>query len=331
MNEGDAFIVITGHLKIFDFINVDENIKNKIEFIDLPGHDRKNNTFNYYSKILKFSNCRIYINDPKTIDDEKSVARLLDQYTSDRDKISSSLRTKFNTTCLFLINKADTLESEMDRSKIKNNIYKNIKSVEKNISQDILNISFVSGEKLNYFLKLYYKYVDLLDKNKFVEFIYLLYKEYEKKWFNFDFYSFLSKEIEKIKEDLDIDLEEEDEEVKVPDVPQIFIKEILNSFNFIFTKIYNIRDSKKEKKLATKFYKLKYLIQNKQFNDTNYSREFLYKIKDIIINSEQIQNDNFKLFSDQLLKREISQEIAGLKINRKTRSELLKILNYRKY
>jgi hypothetical protein len=64
IDDNDAYIVICGKLKIFEFIKLDELILNSIEFIDLPGLDNKNNIFSreYYSKILKFSNCCIYIN-----------------------------------------------------------------------------------------------------------------------------------------------------------------------------------------------------------------------------------------------------------------------------
>ena len=80
IKDEDAYIVITGRLKIFDFIKLDQNLINKIEFIDLPGLDRKNNTFNdnkYYDRILKFSNVCIYINEPKSIDDKNSVNNMI--------------------------------------------------------------------------------------------------------------------------------------------------------------------------------------------------------------------------------------------------------------
>ena len=55
ISDNDAYIVITGKLKIFDFIYLDEQLKSKIEFIDLPGLDRESNLFNqkeYYKKML---------------------------------------------------------------------------------------------------------------------------------------------------------------------------------------------------------------------------------------------------------------------------------------
>lgn len=46
IGDKDAYIIVTGRLKIFDFIDFDKDLIEKIAFIDLPGPDSKNNTFN---------------------------------------------------------------------------------------------------------------------------------------------------------------------------------------------------------------------------------------------------------------------------------------------
>ena len=107
IEDKDAYFVITAHLKIFDFIKLDNKIISKIEFISLSGLVRKNNTFNeneYYKKILRFSNRCIYVNEPKTIDDEDSVKYMIDQYLKDKHKLFLNLRPFFIYTCVFLIN-----------------------------------------------------------------------------------------------------------------------------------------------------------------------------------------------------------------------------------
>ena len=76
----DAFFVLTGRLKFFDFFDKNDTIldyKNIIEFIDLPGLNVDSSRFNekgYYNKVLKFTDCSVYINDLKTIKDEDSKA-----------------------------------------------------------------------------------------------------------------------------------------------------------------------------------------------------------------------------------------------------------------
>ena len=120
IEDEDAYIVITGKLKIFDFFELDENIINKIEFIDLPGNDRENNTFNkkeYYKKILKFSNSCIYINEPKTLQNQFSVEKMIHQYSEDKSKVCPNLTTNFIKTCIFLINKSDFITEEKEKKK----------------------------------------------------------------------------------------------------------------------------------------------------------------------------------------------------------------------
>jgi GTP-binding protein EngB required for normal cell division len=89
IKDEDAYIVIAGRLQIFNFIKLDENLISKIEFIDLPGLDRKENTFNdkkYYEKILKFSNVCVYINEPKSINDKNSVMNMIERFSEDKKK-----------------------------------------------------------------------------------------------------------------------------------------------------------------------------------------------------------------------------------------------------
>ena len=214
MTNEDAFIVIQGKLKIFEFIKFDEELIEKIEFVDLPGHDRKNNKFNqeeFYDKILQFSNCCIYINEPKTVDDEDSVKRIQDQYTGDKQKLHHLLRPKFLSSCLFLINKSDSLSNKkekrkIDEEKLTNSIIDTISKVEENMSQNKINISFFSGRCFIEFLQYYKMYVDILENRPLI-LLNHLYKKYSNAWFRKSFKDFINKEGEKIEEKLDFELE----------------------------------------------------------------------------------------------------------------------------
>ena len=140
MEDKDAYLVLMGNLKIFDFIKLDKDIKSKIEFIDLPGIDRESNYFNkrgYYKKILRFSNCCIYINEPQTVDDEGSLTSMVNQYIKDKGKIFPPLRDNFIKSCIFLINKSDMLDNNEERKKIKDSILSNIKSAEEQFKDEI--------------------------------------------------------------------------------------------------------------------------------------------------------------------------------------------------
>ena len=315
INDDDAYIVITGRLKIFDFINLEKNIINKIEFIDLPGPDRKNNTFNdkeYYNKILQFSNCCIYINEPKSIDDRDSVKRMREQYSKDKLKVFPIIRKDFIKTCLFLVNKSDSLKKESDKIKITNNIYKIIQNEEKDLREEEMNISFFSGKYFNYFLEIYINYVDILEKNP----LYILgniYEEWGKAFIPYNYSNFFKNRImDKIDEKLELDLEEI-EDINVPKDFQIKLKDAMND---LFANKFRSSTEEEEDKLIENLYLLNYGIKNKNFDKTKYSHLFFKKLKEVIEFSEKIQNQNlyyaikeFFSYTDQLFKKEIDKEI----------------------
>ena len=329
IGDKDAYIIVTGRLKIFDFIELDKDLIEKIEFIDLPGPDRKNNTFNekeYYKKILKFSNCCIYINEPKTIDDKDSVERMTTQYQGDKSKVFPTLRSQFIKTCLFLINKSDSLEKEEDKKIISENIYKNISKVEKNIQINDMNISFFSGKCFFYYLTVYNKYVEDLDKNP-SKFFSDLFSEYNSNKFYFRGFKYfiIKNRLSKIEEDFDLDL---DDEKKVPIEFEKNIKEGIDRCKDCKSFKFNEKDIKEIiKKLYTareQFLALD-LLKSK-----NYSYDFFIKLKEVIGNSEDLQKQNlenslkdFFRISNDLFKKEIKEETEKEKIENQKKIDFL--------
>lgn len=323
IGDQDAYIIVTGRLKIFDFIELDDYLIEKIEFIDLPGPDRKNNTFNekeYYKKILKFSNCCIYINEPKTIDDKDSVERMTTQYLGDKSKVFPTLRPKFIKTCLFLINKSDSLEKEEDKNIIRENIFKNICKVEQNIQINDMNISFFSGKCFLYYLSIYYRYIEILEKNpsKFFSDLFLVYNS-QKFYFRGFKYFIIKNRLNKIEEDFDLDL---DEEMKVPEEFENNIKQAIIKCKEFKSFKFNEKDIKEITKklyIASEQFRTLDLLKTK-----NYSYDFFNKLKEVIGFSEDLQKQNletslkdFFRISDELFKKEINKETEKEKLENK--------------
>ena len=284
IEDEDAYIVITGKLKIFDFIELDENIINKIEFIDLPGNDREINTFNkkeYYKKILKFSNSCIYINEPKTIQNQFSVEKMVLQYTEDKSKVCPNLRMNFIKTCIFLINKSDFITEEKDKEKIINVLIENIKRLEPDEPENQMNIAFFSGISFEYYLNIKKNFIELLEKDPTK-----LINNYYIKWLKNmqddpkDY--IINKILSEIEEKFDLNLEEE--EVEVPDE---FSNKLKEAFNITFK--YKNFD---EDELIEKIYSLYYQFKKKNWDETIYSSSFFNKIKNIILYSDNLQNKN---------------------------------------
>ena len=139
---------------------------------------------------MRFSNCCVYINEPKTIDDERSVNMITRQYENDKQKIFPTLRANFIKTCLFLINKSDEIETNEEKMKLENNIVKNISIVEKNINRNNINISFCSGKFFLKYMEVYFNYVNLLENSPDLLFL-KLYNKFNRKSSRFFFMQIL--------------------------------------------------------------------------------------------------------------------------------------------
>ena len=311
IGDEDAYIVITGPLKIFDFIKLDDNIIYKIEFVDLPGSDRKNNTFNekeYYKKILKFSNCCLYMNDPKTIDDIDSEKRMLDQYSSDKSKVFTTLRKNFIKTCLFLINKSDTLENDIEKKEIVKSLFQTIKKEEIKLKEEEMNVSFFSSKFFLFFLNIYNQYVIQAEENP-QKLVNLLYKDWAKIFTIRSFKSFILKKIENLQEKLDLDCEEEIEPT------EDFQLNLSLAIDKAFEGKFRGTSQDEEEEIIRKLYTFNQQLQKTDFNDTHYSHLFFDKLKEVILFCDSFQNKNLKYsilefftYTDQLFDKEISKE-----------------------
>lgn len=316
IEDKDAYLVIVGKLKIFEFIQLDNNLIDMIEFIDLPGHDNEKNIFNekhYYKEILRFTNCCIYINDPNTIDDISSVNRMIHQYISDRSKLMDFLQSKFIKTCLFLINKSDKLSDKEKQRIIDDNIINNLKIIESNITRDNINISFFSGEYFNVYLDSYNKYIEIMEKNP-SKLLQSFFSDYHKNINYKDFQNYFNEKIaDKIEEQFELDLNMENE-IKIPIEFENKIKIAFENLNYKFIK------KEDQDIIIKKLYSINQQLKTKDFSNSNYSHSFFNSLKKSIISTQNLQNEKFedllnKFFEnlDLLFNKEIKEEYNQLK------------------
>ena len=339
IEDKDAYLVIKGNLKIFDFIELDKDIISQIEFIDLPGLDREKNEFiekQYHKKILKFSNCCVYINESKTIEDDKSVIQMEEQYKEDKEKIFHKFRSNFIKTCLFLINKSDTLENKDDKIKLEESIFKRISKVEKNLNKNDINISFFSGKYFLKYLNVVNDFIQLLE-NKPSELFLKLYKEYSMKSLNISktFKTFILDKISIIEENFFSDDLEEDNKgkEKPPYNFKINIKSEIEKFEKEIIK-YKLLDKPDYDDIIQKIYNVNKKLKKIDFSNTYYSSNFFNHLKQAIENSVQLNKENLKnsiinLFekTDILFARELMKKTEEKKKQKQT--ELNRFQNFR--
>ena len=323
----DAFLIIQGRLKIFDFIKLDNKLINSIEFIDLPGlNNNIDNDFikqGFYKEIMEFSNSCLYVNEPGSYQDGNNVTQILTNIDNDINHLSLKIRNEFFNTCLFLINKSDLIPKEEHRKEIQNYLTQRIKNRFNKYSINNINFSFFSGKFFFQYLDNYKTYVELLELEPLV-ILYNLFEEYSNSWFSFDFKKFIIKKIDKIGDQMKIKMN-----IKL-DVPKNFKDKIAQAF-LQLNKAYGFKVIKDDTEVIKKLYSLYYQIKYNDFSKTNYSRLFFNNLKDIIIKIDELQRKNFKEtvkdffnFLDDLFLRKISVENEQQLAENKNRYLLLK-------
>ena len=110
-----AFFLLTVPIEAYDKLDLPSEIKEKIELIDFPGLDSKNNIFNsnVLGPLLKFSDGFIFVNKGNSIKELEKVKILFDII----DKIQKRKFEFSFKSCLFLINRCDETEVNIDECK----------------------------------------------------------------------------------------------------------------------------------------------------------------------------------------------------------------------
>ena len=111
-----AFFVLNIPIEAFDLMNIPEDLKETIELIDFPGLDSINNLFS--SEVLKhliqFSDGFIFVNKGNSIMEAEKVKNLnkIIQLIIQNKKYEFSFKS-----CLFILNRCDEVEIDIEQSK----------------------------------------------------------------------------------------------------------------------------------------------------------------------------------------------------------------------
>ena len=111
-----------------------------------------------------------------------------------------------------------------------------------------------------------------------------------------------------------MDDEDDDDDEENIKIPTEFYNKIKNAFNELYKNKERGINSKEEETVIIYLYKLYTQLKQKDFKNTNYSKLFFHKIKDVILKSAVIQKDlinikinNFFLDSDKIYNRDIEE------------------------
>ena len=162
-DESKYFYLIKTPIKLFDDYKFNDELKEKILLVDLPGCDTSDNKFNehdkiertVYEKLLDISSSFVFVNKNRAITDLDNKKILNNTYNTIYD--NSSLGHNYLKNCLFLINMFTNLSDNE----------KNIN----NIKMEISNILFDNKKEENNKEKLKNINVCLFNAKKYMEFL----------------------------------------------------------------------------------------------------------------------------------------------------------------
>ena len=151
--EEDFFYIINVKIKFLDSFFFNDNIKEKVCFVDLPGYGTRNRfeTKDIYSKFIK--SCKIFImvsvDHFEDKDNVEKINNLMDKTSIYQDISKQALIKKI----LFVINPNKNLDiSEQSLQKKRNALINNIKGLKETVNKDI-NITFFNGLYYQYYLE----------------------------------------------------------------------------------------------------------------------------------------------------------------------------------
>ena len=142
-DENKFFYFVKTPIRFFEDMEMSEELKQKILFVDLPGSDAKDNAFNDknnlnertpYEKLLNISTSFVYINKGRAVKDNANREILKNLYLNIQDN-SQLIGEEYLKSCLFVVNMFTQLSDEE----------KDING----ISEDISTILFDNDSKKN--------------------------------------------------------------------------------------------------------------------------------------------------------------------------------------
>ena len=176
-DEENSFYLLEINIPLLDDIEIKPEIKNNICIIDFPGHNTRNNMFlekKIYQNVIKMSSFFIYINNGKAFKEDANKILLSDLVKEVlKNRIGDISPEQFIDSCLFVFNKADTLDKEE----------KDLKGISKDV-KDILGLdnNFQGNISCSLFSSLLYK-IFLLNKEEYqIEKIKNLINKYNEKF-----------------------------------------------------------------------------------------------------------------------------------------------------
>ena len=307
----DSFLLLEINIKMLDELNINQEFKNNICFIDFPGHNTNNNFFlqnELFQNVIKMSSSFIYINSGKAFKNESNKLLLSKLYKEvieiRKGDISPS---QYIDSCLFIFNKVDLIDKdEKNLNGIQNQI-KEILSLPDNFETNI-SCSFFSSLFYDKFIEKKSEYKD----NNLSKLIYSLYNDFQlqKNNLNEDLFNIEIEDnfLEYLISNLNKKIKADYSEISSIDIDEneIISSKTFNNLNKIIEDIYNENQINKDSDYDKNIKELTKLLIFCEENilklnvyKESYAEETFKEIEKKILNSDNLR----KLEFDKYLNR----------------------------
>ena len=163
-NQQKHFFILRTPILLFDILQLPDELKERISFIDLPGGDTDENIMNQLSnekdtticqKLIHISSSFCFVNHGTAIKID-SNSNILNNLFHKLHMHSQIITTKdFLKNCLFIINEFDILtEEEKEISKIKNDIKRVLYLNQNDSNENYINAEIFNAKKYSNYLKI---------------------------------------------------------------------------------------------------------------------------------------------------------------------------------
>ena len=337
-DERKFFYFVKTPIRFFEDMEMSEELKQKILFVDLPGSDTKDNAFNDksnenertpYEKLLNISTSFVYINKGRAVKDNANREILKNLYLNIQDN-SQLIGEEYLKSCLFVVNMfAQLSDEEKDTN---------------GISEDISTILFDNDSKKNQIKSAIFNakhYFEYLRESTLLQDIEYLFKICKDEFTNQlsssslmkenNYVKFCSKKIKNTLESLSLKY---DNSIKCNEEYNSAVKIHISKNLKELKKELKKSDEKTINEMANVLYQANQNLKGMSFYQNSYCEGFFQNLNEQIIRSEKYKNkdyierlhDSFVKF-DRLFKLDI---IKGTSQNKKEfqekRNELKTIL-----
>ena len=312
-NQKKHFFILKTPIKLFEYLNLSTDLKERISFIDLPGGDTKGNVMNrkleggettVYQKLIHISTSFCFVNKGRAIrlEENKDIIRKL--YS--RSHFDSQIKNEkeFLGNCLFIINEFESLKKEeKDPSNIRNDIFNILYQNQNNLEMvSQINAVIFNAKKYSSFLEYSKNFIDFnclfnsLQKEYLLQFdprnIYLINIEYNFIKFCYDS---IKKKLKSISFDVDEKTKSNEE---FSQMISSLIKNIMSSLNLQIQK----KDNVSIRKITNILFNCKNKIKNVTFYIESNCDQFFSQIKNQIERSNELMKNQYKNYLNESFK-----------------------------